>query len=96
MSLKKIYWILFLLSNVSCALNPPNIEVCGKLPDGAICGYTIDGTQRRMTNDEWNKVGRFSMSAEAYGELKKFILKACEKNNECNDDEIEQFYDQFE
>lgn len=94
--MKKILLLLFLLSSVSCALNPPNIEVCGKLPEGAVCGYTIEGPQRRMDNEEWNMTGRFSMSAKDYGELKKFILKACEKNNECNQDEVNEFYNQFD
>jgi hypothetical protein len=32
-----------------------------------------------MSEDEWDQVGRLSMSPKSYGEFKKFILEACEQ-----------------
>ena len=69
--------MLLILSG--CALTPPNEEVCVKQIEGAFCLYMQEGPERNMSEEEWNEIGRLSMSAKAYGEIKKFILEACEK-----------------
>jgi hypothetical protein len=60
------------------------VEVCGKLSMGAYCGYTIEGPSREMHEAEWDEIGRVSMSFEAFGEVKKFILEACERSKKCD------------
>lgn len=76
-----LLWILSALTLSSCVLNPPNEEICVKLISGARCFYTYQNKQRDMTDEEWNSVGRLSMSAESYGEFKKFIQEACQKSD---------------
>jgi len=60
------------------------VEVCVKNIIGASCAYSIEGEERKMSDEEWNEVGRFSMSFDAYGEIRKFIESACQKM-ECED-----------
>ena len=69
--------ILFVL--IGCAIAPPNVEVCVKLIRGAQCAYTIEGESRRISDDEYNEIGRFSISYRDYAEIRKFIEEACQK-----------------
>ena len=65
---------------MGCGLQIPNEEVCIELPtNGAFCTYTQKDEDRKVGPDEWDKesVGRFSMTAEAFGEYQKFITEAC-------------------
>lgn len=97
-SLKSVLLILLSFSFISCALQPPNVEVCGRLRSGAICAWTLDGPERRLTESEWKELelGRFSMSPEHYGEIKKFILKACLKYKSCEKDTLEKRMSSFD
>ena len=98
-SLKMLIGILLGLSLTRCATAPPNVEVCGKLQSGAFCTFTIDGPDRRMSDEEWARTGRISMSAEAFGEIKKFILTICERTGRCTSDEedtIATFGDEYD
>ena len=93
---KMLTLILLLSSTASCAIRLPNIEVCGKTPEGAICAYSMKGEKRKMTEAEWNKLGRISMSAKAYGELKKFILASCKRSKQCSKKQEKQIIDFLE
>jgi len=101
-SLKKLMMICLSSSFVGCAMNPPNIELCGKLSWGATCRYTLSGETRDMHEMEWSEVGRVSMSLEDFGEVKKFILESCKRSRKCEikDDEefeeVEDFIEGFE
>lgn len=89
-SLNRVLLILLSLVSISCAVNVPNVEVCGRLRVGAVCSYTLDGPNSRMSEEQWIDVrlGRISMTPEAYGEIKKFILIVCEKYDKCEMKEV--------
>jgi len=82
-SLKKLTIILLSFSALSCGITPPNIEVCGKLDQGAHCNQTQEENPRTMTDVEWNEVGRISMSVEAWGEVVKYIKDSCNRSKRC-------------
>jgi len=73
---------LFALTLSGCALQPPNIEVCTLLSNGAACTYTVSGSDRNMSEVEFQskRLGYFIVSAEHWGEIKKFVKEACQKS----------------
>lgn len=94
-NLKKLLSILLVLSVVSCATPPPNIEVCVHRTQDASCTWTLEGENRRISLNEASKPGRFSMSYTHFGELKKYILESCERAPNCKNEKaiIQNFFD---
>ena len=71
----------------SCQHTVPNLELCVKLQNGAQCAYTIEGPERRLTEEEYQDVqlGKISMTAEAWGAVRQFIESACQTEQQCKD-----------
>jgi hypothetical protein len=80
--------LLVLAVSLSACVSVPNVEICIRLDEGfgGACGYTLDGPDRDMTEEQYREqeIGQIYMSASSYSEIKKFILKSCRKSNECN------------
>ena len=79
-----------LLSLTSCRVEIPNIEVCGKLPEGGYCAYTLSGPEREIDESKWDELGRVSMDAESFGKLKKFILESCKRSRKCKEEHLDE------
>lgn len=90
--------IALLLS--SCALTPPDVQVCVRLPfgEGARCNNTLRDSPYDMNEAEYMKqeIGMVFMSPESYGEIKKFVIKACEKNDKCEIEKTKKRLDNLE
>ena len=90
---KKVLSLLSLtLFLSSCAVSPPNVPVLIRLNDGAHEAYTIDGPERRLTEEEFKEieVGLICMEPKAWGEVKTFIDKVCQRDGNCNLDDIKE------
>ena len=72
--------LLVCATSLGCSLKPPNTEVCIELLSGnAFCRYTLQDTERYLNKAEWDAIsaGRFSMTAEGFGDYQKFIEEVC-------------------
>lgn len=74
----------------SCSHTPPNIEACIRLHRGAACTHTIKGSgrDRLLTEQQWQaiRLGRISMTPEAWARVRIFIENVCARKGACNDD----------
>ncbi len=90
--------VLFALSG--CGHIPPNEEICIRLHRGAGCFYTIEDSERRLTEEEWQNIrlGRISMTSDAWIEFRRFIEKVCARKGVCKKKwrEIEERLDNVE
>jgi len=70
----------------SCANIPPNEEGCVRLNYGAACVYTIQGPERRLSEEEWltQNVGRISFTPGAYGRIRAYLEAQCAKKKKCS------------
>lgn len=91
--LQRLASLLALVTISGCQLSPPNVEVITRLNNGAFGSYTISGPETRYNEASWGKmeVGLFCLRPEGFGEVKKFIIEACERSKNCNlsKDEVE-------
>ena len=73
-----------------------------KLQDGAACGYTLQGEDRFISEEEFeaDKIGIFFMSPEAWSEIRRNIERQCLKNKNCKEsqqrDDMEEFYSKMD
>jgi len=86
--------ILSLLILTSCgSVKIKDSEWCGDLGEyGATCSTMLSERVRELDKVSWDEE-RFGMicgKAEAFGDLKKAILKLCYKNKKCDYEKIEQ------
>jgi hypothetical protein len=74
--------LLALLVLTSCNnVEMPDIEVCQELiEEDAFCTTTLTNEESFLTAEEWHeeRLERFGISHEDFGEMKKFMLKSCE------------------
>ena len=94
--MRKLLGILFLLNLNSCVSVPPDVEVCVRSATKGFCQTTISEERRISTIEELNEVGRVSLTPEAFGEIKKYILEMCRRNDNCkknDEDRIDSFLD---
>lgn len=79
----------------SCALTVPAIEVCHNRGTTARCTNIV--TRKARIIEDWpaKSIGYFCESPKDYGEIKKFIKKACQKTT-CNVPEIEKTLKEIE
>lgn len=95
----KLAVILLGLVLTSCAsLSVPNEEACIRLQRGAACTYTLDGPERDFTEKQWEhvRIGRVSFDYKSYGEIRKFIEQACEKDKDCELKKVKKRLDHVE
>ena len=84
-----IWWLLLPLSFialVSCAVKPPDFEVCKKLPSKkGYCFRVMSGKARYIDPLQFEKLifKGVVISPEEYAPLKKFILKMCYRDQVC-------------
>lgn len=98
MNLKTICVTLSVLIS-SCAVNPPDIFVCADLDQSTgYCAKTISDEQKEVTGEEWQdfKSTSLKMSASDWSQLKAYILKMCEKNKQCKQQDLTQRLTQLE
>ena len=74
---------LFLLILSSCTAKVPDIEACVTGHVAGYCNTTLSDKKRVVDLNYIREVGRVSMTPEAFGELKKFILEICERSKKC-------------
>jgi hypothetical protein len=61
---------------------PPDAEVCVTLPSrSGFCQETLSDHNRLIPPAVWDlmQVGRFSLTAEDFGEYQSFVLRVCKK-----------------
>jgi len=83
-NLIKLFVILLTLT--SCSLTIPNIEICRDRGLEGHCVKTITEEERIIPEHEWPdfRYNTFHIEDKSWGELKKFMLKACSlKNVKC-------------
>jgi len=70
---------IFLSSSCAHKLVLPDIPICGRLSRGGACTWTVSETEYKMTEKEFQGMREMIyMDADAYGELKIFMLRACQ------------------
>jgi len=81
-----------LLSLSGCSIEIPNVKTHVILPSGDVYfKYLNTDTEGKIRRDDWNlvRVGMFCHTAEDFGELLRFIDKACAKHKDCTINKIE-------
>ena len=74
---------IFLTS--SCA-SIPNFEACGNLTRGrGFCTKVLSNEERIVEAHEWSvmKLKSVIVPAKDYGDVKKYIIKQCKRNDSC-------------
>lgn len=96
--MKKLVVSLSLLLNACASTEVPNEPVCVRLSNGASCFYTLEGEEKRLTEEEFkqNEIGLFFMTPTTFGEIKKFILKICKKSKKCDYDHTKKRIEEFD
>lgn len=90
---KMLCVILFVLVGLlsSCALVPPDVEVCADLVGGgAFCRTTISEREREIPVEEWPDMDAtmLKITPEDVGKLLSFIEKACVQTQRCTAGEV--------
>jgi hypothetical protein len=83
--MKRVSFLLSIILLSSCAgrIEITNEEVCTELTDEkAYCKYSLSNDERIVQPDKWRimRVGRVSLSGDAYARLKTQLERACTSN----------------
>jgi len=79
----------------SCATVIPNVEICHDRNTTAHCTKIVTRESREDLNWGINRLGRFSISAEHWGDMKIFIESVCERTK-CSTDAIKKTLEKIE
>ncbi len=97
-TLKPLLLILLNCLMFSCATTPPDVPLCTQLsPTRGYCVYTISSKEYEINETQlmdgktwWEiKPMMIFMPSQSWVEIKKFIIKICEKSKKCKTDNVE-------
>ncbi len=90
---------LIFLILCSCKLDPPDVKACVSLSsEKGFCTYTISDKEEKISGKPWEALKSKSLvvPAESWSEIKKFILKVCEKTEECSVSSAQEKFNDFD